>query len=49
MKDENISLVEYELVMTKYERKTRRIWISILIGIGMIAGSNIFWLLHIFP
>lgn len=48
MKEKAIPYFAYEAEMTKYERKTRRLWISILIGIGMIAGSNIIWFLHFF-
>lgn len=48
MEEKNISLIQHEIMMAKYERTERRLWIATLIMIGLLAGSNIAWFIHFF-
>ena len=45
---EKISFFEYEMKMAKLERTERRFWISILTMIGLLFGSNLFWIIRLF-
>lgn len=48
MEEKKISFIEHELMMAKAERTQRRLWIATLVMIGLLAGSNIAWIIHLF-
>ena len=45
---EKISILEYEAEMAKMERKSRRLIIAIMIMVGALFASNVFWFIHLF-
>lgn len=48
MEEKKISFIEHELMMTKAERTERRLLIATVIMVGLLAGSNIAWIIHFF-
>ena len=48
MEEKKISFIQHELMMAKAERTQRRLWIATLIMIGLLGGSNIAWITHLF-
>lgn len=48
MSMEKISFEDHERVMKEYDRKERRLWITLLILLGALGGSNLFWIIHFF-
>ena len=43
---ENVPYIVHEASMARMERNAKRLWITILTLILLLAGSNCFWILH---
>ena len=48
MEEKKISFIQHELMMAKAERTQRRLLIATVIMVGLLAGSNIAWIIHFF-
>lgn len=48
MEEKKISFIQHELMMAKSERTERRLLIATVIMVGLLAGSNIAWIIHFF-
>lgn len=48
MEDKKIPYIVHEASMARYEWKERRLWITLLILLGALGGSNLFWIIHFF-
>ena len=48
MEEKKISFIQHELMMAKAERTERRLLIATVIMVGLLAGSNIAWIIHFF-
>jgi hypothetical protein len=48
MEDKKIPYIVHEASMARYERKERRLWITLLILLGVLGGSNLFWIIYFF-
>lgn len=45
---EKVSFEDHERMMREYDRKERKVWITLLILLCMLFGSNVFWIIHFF-
>lgn len=43
-----IPFIAYEASMARMERTQRRLWVATLVMIGLLAGSNLAWIIHFF-
>ena len=43
-----IPFIAHEADMTRLERMIERLWITILTVLGLLVGSNIFWIIRYF-
>ena len=47
-KKTEIPFIVYEAEMTRAERTQRRLWITSLIMLGLLFGSNAAWIIRLF-
>ena len=45
---EHISYIEHEMKMSKFERKIKVKYMLTFLLVGLLAGSNILWIIHFF-
>ena len=45
MEEKKISYFQHEGIMARMERTQRRLWVVCLVALGLLAGSNIMWVI----
>lgn len=42
----NIPYIAYEATMSRFERINKRLWITVILLIALLVGSNIIWIIY---
>lgn len=48
MEEKKVSFFEHEATMARLERVSHKLWIYSLVLLGLLVGTNLFWIFQFF-